>query len=365
VSDDLANARNLIAVSITLLFDGMEVQEDVYDYNAERLIIRKGTTLKDGDIAITKNVNEGMDTIYVSGRTYETLLERSPKVETESLSKMEESTGYSAATDVTFELLDDIANDKVPSQEALMSVSADLSNRLEVTSPSTILSLINAMAPVDEYLQRHCIDVSLLNGLIGKWLGLPRKDVDRLVLIGLLHDCGKARIPPQVLNAPRKLTVVEFEVIKMHTVYTYQLLTEFPEDVRRAARCHHEKVSGKGYPDALPRASMPIEACITAISDIYDAMVAQRAYKKPRSPFSVMALLQELAGTELDAGLVKVFIQNMPKELMNKPVLMSDGEIGIVRSYDPNDIEYPMVEIHGRIQKTNEQWHCMSMYIEE
>jgi len=351
-----------MAISINFLYDGMEVQEDIFDADAIKMLVKSGTTLNDNSIRAIKSINENRDTIYVSGNTYSLLIERGLPLEISSRLELEEKTGYAAVKDKTLELLNEIANDRVVQQEALYSVSAELSHRLEVTSPSVVLSLINALAPIDEYLQRHCINVSLLNGLLGRWLGLPKRDIDSLVLIGLLHDCGKALIPPQVLNAPRKLTVAEFEVIKMHPVYTYELLNEFPEPLRRATRYHHEKVGGAGYPEHLSIEKIPLESCITAVSDIYDAMVSQRAYKKPQSPFTIMAVLEELKGLELDAKLVSVFNRNMPLELMDKPVMMSNGTIGIVRSFDPDDIEYPMVEVNGSVIKSGKNLSCTAMY---
>ena len=365
MSDKSKANGSLVAVPIDWLFEGAEIQEDVYNANASRLIIRHGSKLNDGDIQRIKKLNEGSDTIYVSNNTYKVLAERIPVVVAESLSEAEESTGYNTIKDDTYLLLDEISHMKSVHQDALLSVSAELSHRLEVTSPATILTLINALAPVDEYLQRHCVNVSLLNGLIGRWLGLSKTDIDKLVLIGLLHDCGKALVPPQVLNAPRKLTLTEFEVIKMHPVYAYDLLAGFPEDVRLAARRHHEKVNGEGYPDHLSSAGTLTEARITAVSDIYDAMVSQRAYKKPRSPFSIMAMLIELEGSELDADLVSVFNKNMPQELINKAAVMSDGSIGIIRSFDPDDIEYPLLEINGNTIKSNSGLYCTSMYTED
>ena len=365
MSEENLDGSKLIAISIHLLQVGMDIQEEVYDADASQLLIAHGVTLSADIIEKMKDYNGGRDTIYVTTNTYKALLDRLPPIEAPNRREIEESTGYTVAKDDTFVLLDEIARNKVVKQDALNTVSAGLSNRLEVTSPSTILSLINALAPVDEYLQRHCVNVSLLNGLIGRWLGLPKKEVDTLVLIGLLHDCGKAITPPQVLNAPRKLTLVEFEVIKMHSVYSYDLLTEFQEPVRRSARCHHEKVNGRGYPDHLSSELIPYEARITAVSDIYDAMVSQRAYKRPRSPFSIMAMLSELKDSELDRRLVDVFNRNMPLELMDKPVVMSDGSIDVVRSFDPEDIEYPIIEVNGSLIKSNKGLYCTSMYIEE
>jgi len=348
-----------------LLFEGMEVQEDIYDSEGSRLLVRRGATLNAERLASLKNLNGGSDLIYVTGNTYRVMLANKPPIEVASRREMEKTTGYAEIKDETIVLLDSISHTKAVKQEALLSVSTELSERLNVNSPSLILSLINALAPVDEYLQRHCVNVGLLNGLQGQWLGLPKKEVDRLVLEGLLHDCGKALVPHVVLNAPRKLTLVEFEVIKMHTVFSYELLTQFPDNVRHAARCHHEKIGGGGYPDRLPSEKITLEARITAISDIYDAMVSQRSYKKPRSPFNIMAVLSQLKGTELDGSLVDNFNKYMPLELINKPVMMSNGSIGAIRSIDPDDLEYPMIEVNGNIVKSGEHLYCLGMYNEE
>ena len=279
--------------------------------------------------------------------------------------ELESSTGYSAAKDKTFELLEEISHNKFIRQESLRCISAELSTRLNVTRPSIIISLINALAPVDEYLQRHCINVSLLNGLIGKWMGMERIGVDNLILTGLMHDCGKALIPSRVLKAPRKLNLVEFEVVKMHPINSYELLTEFPEEMRFSARYHHEKINGRGYPDHLEGWEIPLDARITAISDVYDAMVSQRAYKHPSSPFRTLATLSDLRDVDLDAEIVDVFIKNMPNELVDKPVMMSDGSVGIVRSIDGEDLEYPFVEIDGTTVKSDCDLYCTSMYSHE
>jgi len=353
---------NLEAISINLLYNGLKVQGDVYDADATRLLIRSGSTLNDDSLRALQSMNEGRNTLYVTQHAYRSMFENTPPEDAPSLQELEETTGYGEAAEETGEILDEIVANKSVQKEAMHTVSSELSNKLEVTSQSTIMSLINALAPVDKYLQRHCVDVSLLNGLIGRWLGLPKTEIDNLVLIGLLHDCGKALIPPKVLNAARRLTVVEFEVIKMHALHTYDLLTEFPEGVRRSARGHHEKVSGAGYPDHLSKENLSLEARVTAVSDIYDAMVSQRAYKTPRSPFNVLATLVELKGLELDSDLVDTFINNMPGELIDKPVVMSDGSFGVIRSYDPEDIEFPMVEVNGRVIKSGKNLFCTCMY---
>jgi len=359
------NENVLMPVSINLLYDGMFAQDDIYDADGDRLLIRSGNLLNNDQIERIRSLNSGRSTIYVTGRTRQAMITKRPNIEIESRTAVEDASGYTETKNITFEILEEIAKDKVVNQASLKDVSSELSNRLESTPPAVIISLINAMAPIDEYLQRHSVNVSLLNGLIGRWMGLPGDRIDRLVLVGLLHDCGKTQLPSKVLNAPRKLTVVEYEVIKMHAVFTYDLLSEFSQDVRLAASSHHERIDGSGYPNGFSKDDIVLEARISAISDIYDAMVSQRAYKRPNSPFSIMALLEKLSDRELDGEIVNVFNENMPKELMDKPVMLSDGTIGVVCEYDPEDIEYPMVDHSGYLKKTSEELYCVSMYSDD
>ncbi|MCL1806573.1 MAG: HD domain-containing protein [Oscillospiraceae bacterium] len=354
----------LFPVSINLLCSGMTIPHDVHDDEANLLILR-GNTLDDAQIEAIRRLNKGKDTIYVTAETHKMLLEHTLSCEIPKIAKIEEETGYTEVKDETLNLLMEIEHSNNVSKDKLHNVSEGLSHKLEVTRPDLLVSMINTLAPEDEYLQRHSINVGLLNGLLGRWLGLPKKVVDQLIMIGLLHDCGKKLVPQKVLNAPRKLTKVEFEVIKMHAVHSYTLLKEFSEEVRLAARGHHEKINGRGYPDNLSADGIPIAARITAVSDIYDAMVSRRVYKGPNNPFRILGQLRGMRETELDARLVDVFTQNMPKELIEKPVILSNGEVGVIDSVDENDVEHPYIRVRNKVIKSNEKINCVTMYIEE
>jgi len=283
----------------------------------------------------------------------------------ESRQELEEIIDYGTAKTETQDVLETITDTGVVQQELVKSVSVGLSNRLGTVKSSKIVSLINALAPVDEYLQRHCINVGLINGLFGKWLGMSKDDVDTLVLAGLLHDCGKALVPARILQAPRKLTVSEYEVIKMHSLHSYALLEEFPDTVRRAARNHHESFDGGGYPDYQSELDISLFARISSISDVYDAIVSQRAYKKASSPFHALDVIARCRGSDLDPSLVDVFFKRMLPDLVDKPVIMSDGTVGIVRDFNPACPKYPTVEVNGQVIESDENWFCVAMYIEE
>jgi HD-GYP domain-containing protein (c-di-GMP phosphodiesterase class II) len=350
-----------------LLYDGMVIPHDIYDADGRLLLLKQGYKINISQIDAIRRHNKNRNFVQVTLETHKLLMENSPKAKsTHSMNphqeRLEEETGYTEIKHEAIELLEGISRENLPKREKIDVLSSDLSHKVDTTKPDKLLDLINALAPVDEYLQRHCINVSLLNGLMGKWLELSKSIVDMLVLTGLVHDCGKAAIPPQILNAPRKLTVTEFEVIKMHTVYSYEMLAEFPSEVRYGARGHHEKFNSGGYPDNLFKNRIPLAAQITAVSDIYDAMVSQRAYKPPKNPFNIMLWIKKLSGIELSEFIVDVFLKCMPKEMVNKSCLLSNGEMGAIHEIDYDDLEHPYLRVGQRVFKSSPDLFCTQMF---
>jgi HD-GYP domain-containing protein (c-di-GMP phosphodiesterase class II) len=358
-------SKRLVPVSMDFLYDGMVTPHDIYNSDASILLLSQGNFLRMSQIEAIRSINNGLDTIRVTLETKKLLLEHNLSCKLIDKEVLEKETGYDGIKDETAGILNEITQNQTLATDKLNAVSENLSWRLEVVSPDKLADLINALAPVGEYLQRHCVNVSLLNGLIAKWIGLPKHHVDLLVLTGFAHDCGKASIPAAILNAPRRLSVAEFDIIRSHPFYGYDMLAGFPEPVRAGTLGHHEKFNGKGYPVGLSSRDIPLEARITAVSDIYDAMVSSRTYKGPRSPFHVFAHLKNLRITELDPQIVDIFLKHMPAELLNKPVVLSDGEIGAIHEIDYDDLEYPVVRTGNKVIKTNEKLCCESMYFEE
>jgi HD-GYP domain-containing protein (c-di-GMP phosphodiesterase class II) len=362
---------DLVPVSLKLLYDGMIAPHDIYNADGDTLIIRKGNELRISQIDAIKRINKERDVIYVSRETQRLLFQKNPgaapeppKEKTTYQAKLEKVTGYAEIKSETLNMLNEMAQTNTVSHDKMNTVSLDISHKVNTLKPEIILHLINTLAPIDEYLQRHCMNVSMLNGLTGKWLGLDKETIDMLVLVGLVHDCGKVSVPQEVLNAPRKLTPAEFEVIKMHTVFGYEMLSEFPDVVRYGARGHHEKVSGAGYPDSLAGDKISLAARITAVSDIYDAMVSQRVYKDPRNPFHIVSWIKKLRESELEATIVDIFTENLPKEFVGKRALLSDGKVGIVHELDLDDLEYPFIKIDDRVFKSNENIFCIKMFMD-
>jgi HD-GYP domain-containing protein (c-di-GMP phosphodiesterase class II) len=128
---------------------------------------------------------------------------------------------------------------------------------------------------------------------------------------GLLHDLGKLRVPHEILYKPGALTQEEFAVMKMHPVYSEQILWPFAyfRPLCPMVRGHHERWDGKGYPDGLKGEEIPIGARIIALADVFDALYADRPYRKGLPFEKVCSIIEEGRGTHFDPGLVDPFLR--------------------------------------------------------
>ncbi|MCL2019698.1 MAG: HD-GYP domain-containing protein [Oscillospiraceae bacterium] len=240
-----------------------------------------------------------------------------------------------------------------------------IGQKLETNDITMIIQSINGIRRVDEYLHTHSLNVAFLNGLMAKWLNYDRQKQDELIKAGLLHDIGKLLIPHHILNKPGRLTNDEFETVKKHSVYSFEMLVNSgirDKFLLLGVAQHHEKLNGSGYPHGLKEKDISEFARVTAISDIYDAMVAKRVYKNAQSPFIILANFAKEGYSMLDIKLVKLFIDHMIYELKGKYTLLSNGSIAKVIMINERNLIYPLVEVEGEIIATSPELHCVSMY---
>lgn len=105
-------------------------------------------------------------------------------------------------------------------------------------------------------------------------------NTDNLNYAASYHDIGKIKISPDIVHKESSLTPKEFEVMKMHPIYSYEIIKPIlGEDIAYIAKCHHEKLDGSGYPLHLKGDAIPIEAQIIAVADIFDALTTKRTYR--------------------------------------------------------------------------------------
>lgn len=160
----------------------------------------------------------------------------------------------------------------------------------------------------------HVIRVAKMSRLLAELAGLSVESQVEIEMVSPLHDIGKISIPDSILNKPGKLTVEEFEIIKLHTIVGYNLLKNTERQLMHMAAViakeHHEKWDGSGYPYGLKGNEIHIYAQITSICDVYDALLHRRVYKDPWPIEEVIKYLEDQSGISFSPYLIQLFIKN-------------------------------------------------------
>jgi len=181
------------------------------------------------------------------------------------------------------------------------------------TQQASVESLLKVTS-TDYYTYTHCVNVFVFSIAFARRLGLEGQTVLNQANGALLHDIGKCRIPASVLNNPGKLTAEEWEQMKLHPVHGYDLLRSqgVQDDVMLdVTRHHHEKLTGKGYPDNLAGVEISMFARMSTISDIFDALTTRRSYKDAMTSFDALRLMKKEMAQELDHDLFESFVEMM------------------------------------------------------
>ena len=163
--------------------------------------------------------------------------------------------------------------------------------------------------------REHSQRVSYYCKLIGLQLNLREDEILELEQAGMFHDIGKISIPDSILNKPGKLTNEEYDVIKTHTEVGYQILRAADEysDLAIHALYHHERWDGNGYPSGLKGKDIPLFSRIICVVDAYEAMTADRTYRKKLSEDYAISEIKRCSGTQFDPKIAKLFVEKVLK----------------------------------------------------
>lgn len=326
---------------------GMLVAMDVYTSN-NQLIITKGTKLDERMITRLRFYNiyglfvyKGeFEAEHIKEDSYIDMLRSTPEFKkfnrtyVESVNNVEKS----------FNQVLSSRNEELDIDTLLTDTDRILH---EGRSGTHIFEMLHGIRDYDDMTYVHSLNVSLICSIFAVWLKLPREEARMLTLAGLLHDIGKMLVPKEILTKPLKLTDQEFNIIKTHTIKGYQVLKDYPVDIRvkYAALMHHERCDGTGYPNGFKSDQIEDFAKIVGIADVYDAMTSNRRYRKAICPFDVVESFERDGFLKYDPGFLIVFMERIVQSYLHNIVRLSDGREGEVIMINKLSLSRPVVRV--------------------
>ncbi len=202
----------------------------------------------------------------------------------------------------------------------------------ELTAIRTLLAAVRAARSMTHYrdletgshIDRTAHYARLIARELSASYNITDEQIEHIFLFSPMHDVGKIGIPDNILRKPSKLDPAEFDVMKTHPEKGREIIDSVLEDfslgtfghaniLRNIAEYHHEAIDGSGYPKGLKGNEIPIEARISAVADVFDALTSRRAYKAPWSNEEAFGMLRSLADSKLDRDCVEALINHADK----------------------------------------------------
>lgn len=254
---------------------------------------------------------------------------------------------YEKCSDRLEHVIEDFVNNQVPmSNEELLT---DIHQVFEEHSTGLgIMAMMLNVQVIDSGTYKHSVNVAIISRVCGTWMGIrDPKELDVLTMCGMFHDIGKSLIPNEILTKPAALTDDEFAKMAEHPLLGYNILSDMAIDrrIKLAALQHHERNDGSGYPYGLTKDFITPFSKIVAITDVYDAMTADRCYRAGICPFEVIAQFQREKPTKYDQNILQTFLQNIADSYIGSGVLLSDNSRGIITMIQQNALSSPLVKL--------------------
>jgi HD-GYP domain-containing protein (c-di-GMP phosphodiesterase class II) len=201
-----------------------------------------------------------------------------------------------------------------------------------VRNPDAMLLLAKLKQQSVHTLDR-ALGVSIYMITFGRFLQLPREQLDLLGMVGLLQDVGKTRVPEEVLNKKEPLSKVELTLCRSHVGHSAAILNEthgLPPELPELAALHHERYDGSGYHRGMKGEEIGLFGSIAGMIDCFDALTHPRPYGEVMAPSNALNMLYGWRGSQFDGPLVEQFIQCIGIFPVGAIVELNSGEIGIV-----------------------------------
>lgn len=190
---------------------------------------------------------------------------------------------------------------------------AELSNEISLE--------IAVLKGLDIFTNAHVQGVVKITTKMCQKMGMNYDEIKKCVLAAYLHDVGKIKISPDILQKTSRLTDEEYEEMKKHTIYGYDMCMEYKNfrHLAKIVRAHHENLDGSGYPDGLKGDEIPKEAQLLKVSDVYDALTQRRQYKDGYKQSEALGImLKDVKSKKMSADMFEILLLVVIEDLEEK-----------------------------------------------
>jgi len=265
------------------------------------------------------------------------------------LADISEEKVYAEAFNTIKSVLTSVRDGKVLDVAAVKDTVNDIVHK--VINNESVFMQLTGIRDIDNYTFLHSVDVCIYSVITGKNMGLSKDELTELGIGSVLHDIGKCKVPLEILLKPGKLNDDEFHIMKLHAIYGHEIINNtegLSKRISNIAIQHHEKWDGSGYPLGLSNYQIDRLARIVTAADIYDALTADRVYRKKDLPHEAAEYILGNASILIDPDIAKVFIRNIAVYPEGSIVLLNTGEIGSVIESNKNMSIRPKVMVIAR-----------------
>ena len=203
--------------------------------------------------------------------------------------------------------------------ENKMKAELAQANKLVEMGKQTVIAIARTVDAKDQRTADHSKRVAIYSAQIAKAYGMDDKQCQDIEWAAQMHDIGKIGIPDAILNKPARLTDEEYAIMKSHTTRGAEILKDFTllDNVIEGAEFHHERYDGRGYPKGLSGEDIPLYARIIGVADAFDAMTANRIYRKQMDFSYVLGEMERGRGTQFDPQFVDILLKLIREGTIN------------------------------------------------
>jgi len=235
---------------------------------------------------------------------------------------------------------------KAPVEKSKEMVNETIAPMSKQSGVMDYLWEINHLA-ADVY--NHSVRVSILSGVLAKWMQLSKHETQEVILAGFLHDVGKTRFPERLLDKRiETLTGEDREAYEQHTVDGQMILSAssgLSEGVKRAALQHHEAMDGTGFPFGINGSDIHLYARMIAVADFYDNIITEREGSRKETPFAAIDRITADMYTKLDPTVCVPFLTNLKDAFLGSRVYLSNGLSGTIVRYTNDYASRPLIRV--------------------